>query len=71
MYYCNIFPTDNIPKTSFMSLSISSNLAFNSQYFFFFLIFWPHRAACGILVPRPGIKSAPPALEVWSPNHWT
>ena len=27
--------------------------------------------ACGILVPRPGIEPAPPALEVWSLNHWT
>ena len=25
----------------------------------------------GILVPQPGIKPAPPALEVWSLNHWT
>ena len=34
-------------------------------------IFWPHRVACGILVPRPGIKPIPPALGAWSPNHWT
>ena len=27
--------------------------------------------ACGILVPRPGIKPAPPALETQSLNHWT
>ena len=27
--------------------------------------------ACGILVPGPGIEPAPPALEAWSPNHWT
>ena len=27
--------------------------------------------ACGILVPRPGIKHVPPAVKVWSPNHWT
>ena len=26
---------------------------------------------CGILVPRPGIEPTPPALEVWSLNHWT
>ena len=24
-----------------------------------------------ILIPRPGIKPAPPALEAWSLNHWT
>ena len=27
--------------------------------------------ACGILVPPPGIKSATPAVEAWSLNHWT
>ncbi|XP_057389546.1 zinc finger protein 320-like isoform X2 [Balaenoptera acutorostrata] len=27
--------------------------------------------ACGILVPRPGIEAAPPAVEAWSLNHWT
>ena len=27
--------------------------------------------ACGILVSQPGIKPMTPALEVWSPNHWT
>ena len=39
--------------------------------FLFFLIFWPHHAACGILVPRPGIEPTPPAVEARSPNHWT
>ena len=29
------------------------------------------RAACGILIPRPGIEPMPPAVEVHSPNHWT
>ena len=28
-------------------------------------------AACGPLVPQPGIKPAPPALEAWSLNHRT
>ena len=27
--------------------------------------------ACGILVPRPGIKPIPPAVEAQSLNHWT
>ena len=26
--------------------------------------------AYGILVPRPGIELMPPAMEVWSLNHW-
>ena len=37
----------------------------------FFFNFWLHHVACGILVPRPGIKPAPPALETQSLNHWT
>ena len=43
---------------------------FNFFLFFFFLIFWPGSAACEILVPQAGIKPVPPALEVWSLNHW-
>ena len=27
--------------------------------------------ACGILVPQPGIKPTPPAVEAQSRNHWT
>ena len=36
-----------------------------------FGFFWLCHMACGILVPRPGIKPMPPAVEAWSPNHWT
>ena len=39
--------------------------------FIIFLFIWLCPVACGILVPQPGIKPAPPALEVWSLNHWT
>ena len=28
-------------------------------------------AACGILLPRPGIEPSTLALEVPSPDHWT
>ena len=38
------------------------------QWIFFFLLC---RAACGILVPQPGIEPVPPALGAWSLNHWT
>ena len=34
-------------------------------------IFWPLLAACGILVPQPGVEPAPPVVEVQSLNHWT
>ena len=35
------------------------------------LSFSPLCMACGILVPRPGIKFEPEAVKAWSPNHWT
>ena len=35
------------------------------------LFFFPGLVACGIFVPRPGIKPMPPAVEGWSLNHWT
>ena len=37
----------------------------------FVCLFSPHRSACGILVPWPGIKPLPPAVEGQSPDHWT
>ena len=39
--------------------------------FLFYLFFWLCCMACGILVPRPRIEPVPPAVEAWSPNHWT
>ena len=32
---------------------------------------WPHHRAWRILVPRPGIKPTPTAVEAQSLNHWT
>ena len=37
--------------------------------FFFFLLLY--HTACGILVPQPGIKPVPRAVEARSLNHWT
>ena len=45
-------------------------LAFSFSLWCLFL-FLLHRAACGILVPWPGIKPMPPAVEARSLNHWT
>ena len=46
-----------------------------SQHFLHFVscfrFFCPHLAACGILVPQPGIKPVLPAVEAQSLNHWT
>ena len=44
---------------------------FINAFLSFFFFFWPCHAACGILVPQPGIEHVPPALEAWSLNHWT
>ena len=38
---------------------------------FFFLFSGPHWVACGIFVPWLRIEPTPPAVEAWSPNHWT
>ena len=41
-------------------LSMASSRSFMVACIFFF---WLHPTACGILVPQPGIKLMPPALE--------
>ena len=40
-------------------------------FFIFYFLATPPGAACGTLVPRPGIKRMPPAVEAQSLNHWT
>ena len=40
-------------------------------YLAFYFAFWLCCTACGGLVPQPGIKAMPPAVEAWSLNHWT
>ena len=53
----------------------SSCLLFSLSLFFCLFFFWgffgPCFAACGILVPWPGIEPMPPAVEAWSLNRWT
>ena len=39
--------------------------------FIYIFHFWLHCATCRILVPWPGIKPAPLALEAQSLNHWS
>ena len=43
----------------------------NFVYLLFFLFLAMPYTACEILVPQPGIKPMPPAVEAWSLNHWT
>ena len=38
---------------------------------FFFSFFRPCQAACGILLPQPGIEPVTPELGAWNLNHWT
>ena len=40
-------------------------------YFRIFIFFFFGLLACGILIPPPGVKPVPLALEGQSPNHWT
>ena len=37
----------------------------NMGNFLFLCLFWPHRAACGILVPRPGMEPAALQWKRW------
>ena len=38
---------------------------------FLFYLFRSYHAACGILIPRPGIKPVPPAVKAQTLNHWS
>ena len=59
-----------LPSPCYQSRQRQNRIIQSCPYKFFF-IFWPHRMACGILVPQPEIQTLPPALEVWFLNHWT
>ena len=59
-------------KQSLSFLSFFFNcVKFLGANFYLFIIFWPCCVACRILVPQPGIKPVPPAVEAPSLNHWT
>ena len=50
-----------------LSGKLNITLSFKELLF----LFWLLQMACGILVPWPEIKPAPPASEGWNLNHWT
>ena len=54
----NVFPQDVSDKIE--------DTRFTRSFFF-----WQSRAACGILVPQPGIEPGSPQWKLPSPNHWT
>ena len=56
------------------AVSVLCNLMFfffNLFIFFFRFLFFGQAMTCEILVPQPGIKPVPPAVEAQCPNHWT
>ena len=62
--------------SAFFQLLCSSYVVLIFYYFIYliiylFIYFWPCCMACQILVPQPGIEPVSPAVETWSPNHWT
>ena len=67
LFYCSSY--NNIlflfygPNTIFY---LSEDMNYNS---FLFVCFWLCRAACGMLVPWPGIEPTPSAVRAPSPNH--
>ena len=52
-----------LDTTERLSHIVLSVLTWRTKYFILFT-FWSCHVACGILVPRPGIKLTSPALEV-------
>ena len=52
-----------------LSFMVSSSFKTSLLWFFFFF-FWL-TVACRISGPQSGIEPMPPAVEVWSSNHWT
>ena len=44
-------------------ITVKNEYFVNMVTFFFNFIFWLHHTACGILVPQPGIRPEPCAVE--------
>ena len=59
------------PETPHSGAVVDNSFFFHSIVFFRFCYFFGPAAQHGISVPRPGIETAPPALEAWSLNCWT
>ena len=53
------------------SLVQAKTIKFSNFVYIGFENFWPCPAACGILVPPPGIEPVPPPVEAWNLNHWS
>ena len=69
-YRATILPTISVLiRALFLSFFFLIQFKFTHYKILFF--FWLQPTTCGILVPRPGIKPIPPAVEVWCHKHWT
>ena len=70
---CSYEPSVLLPESAWYHLQtwIFHSAPFPWDNFFSFFFFWSHCAACGNLVPWPGIEPGPRAVKAQSPNHWT
>ena len=74
----NVFFERSVSTLEYFLLKVSkfylSQLSFSFSLPPFLLpslfLSWVPHAACGILVPPPGIKPIFPASEAWSLDHW-
>ena len=77
-YFCYHILKNNVAMKNCLTEAEAGLLSLWSLFFLSFLklflftyLFRLCGAACGILVPQPGIEPVPPAVEGWSPNLWT
>ena len=69
----HVYPPATLPHKAFDFIFLT-HFTFAFLHIFILLLlffFWPRHAACGILVPQPGIEPGPSAVKALSPNHWT
>ena len=60
-----------IHSVFFIKMGANANQKKKKKRFPFYLIFWLHCTACGILVPPTRDGAHAPAVEVQHLNHWT
>ena len=73
MKYSKEFEIISVDNALFQNTGINAQftpftLELHSIYIF---IFMPWCAACGVLVPQPGMETVPAAEGVQSVNHWS
>ena len=71
MYMCVFFFILFSIMVYYWILNIVPVLYGRFLFIYISFIFWPHCAIHGILVPKPGNKPMPSAVEAWGLNCWT